>query len=787
VEEKMRLLKLMVIIANTFLLTGLLFSQSGGDYKPEKIQLKAEKFDLSNIRLFEGTPFYRAQELNKKILLSYDPDRLMARFRSEAGMKPKAEAYGGWEAEGIAGHSLGHYLSGCSLMFASTGDSRFKNRVDYLVDELELCQRANGNGYAMCIPRGKELFKEVSEGKIETQRFNLNGCWVPIYTLHKEMAGLRDAFHLCGNKKALEVERRLADWFYTIIGHLNDDQMQKIMYCEHGGIMEVLLDLYQDTDDPRYLELARKFWHKEIMDPMLQGKDILPGYHGNTQIPKFIGLARFYEMTGDRRAKIASEFFWDRVVNHHSYVTGGHGLNEYFGPPDTLSERLDTDTTETCNVYNMLKQTGHLFSWKPEARYFDYYERALLNHILASEHPENGTVVYNLNLEMGGFKHFQNPEWFTCCIGTGMENHSKYGESIYFHNDEELYVNLFIASELNWKEKGLTIRQETAFPEDDAISLKFHSEKPVRLAVCIRYPYWAEKGAEVRINGLTVEVTSIPSSYIKLLRKWEDGDEITFRFPFSLRLESMPDNPGRTAIFFGPVLLAGILGAVDDSRAVDPMFVPVLLTSGKPVSEWLRPAEGKTNTFWLSGVGRPADVELRPFYRTYDCRYTVYWDLVDEARWKEKQKQYEQLQKEKLELEKRTIDFVQPGQQKSEVEHKIKLENSEEGESKGKKWRSARDGGWFSYELKLAQRKDLLLRVTYGYVRRNTVVEFYLDNEKFKEQVIQGSNSARMETVDYPLPYELIKGKKAITLKIQSRPGQMIPAIFEVRIIRAKN
>lgn len=782
----MKLLKPIIIIAGIILLSGMFFRQREDAYKAEKIQCRVEKFDLSQVRLIEGTSFYRAQELNKKILLSYDPDRLMARFRSEAGLEPKAKAYGGWEAEGIAGHSLGHYLSGCSLMFASTGDPRFKNIVDYLVDELELCQKANGNGYVMCIPRGKELFKEVSEGKIETQRFNLNGCWVPIYTLHKELAGLRDAFHLCGNKKALEVERQLADWFHTIIGHLSDDQMQKIMYCEHGGIIEVLLDLYQDTDDERYLMLAKKFWHKEIMDPMLQGKDILPGYHGNTQIPKFLGLSRLYEMTGDRRARIASEFFWDRVVNHHSYVTGGHGLNEYFGPPDTLSERLDTDTTETCNVYNMLKLTGHLFSWKPEANYFDFYERALLNHILASQHPENGTVVYNLTLEMGGFKHFQDPEWLTCCIGTGMENHSRYGENIYFHNNEELYVNLFIASELNWNEKGLVLRQETSFPESDTISLKFRSEGPVRLGVCIRYPSWAEKGAEVKINGQAVEVTSLPSSYIKLSRKWKDGDEITFRFPFSLRLESMPDNPGRAAIFFGPLVLAGIVGEVDDPGAGDPMFVPVLLTSGKPVSEWLKPVEGKTNTFRLSGVGRPADVELRPFYRTYDNRYTIYWDLVEEANWKEKQQKYAQLQKEKLDLEKRTVDFIQPGQEKSELEHKIKLENSEDGESRGKKWRSARDGGWFSYELKLAQRKDLLLRVTYGYVGRDTVVDFYLDDEKFQEHVIKGSSAARMETADYPLPYEIIKGKKTIILKIQSRPGQMIPAIFEVRVIMAR-
>lgn len=576
----------------------------------------------------------------------------------------------------------------------------------------------------------------------------------------------------------------MADWFYTIIEHLDEEQMQKLMFCEHGGIMEVLLDLWQDNLEPRYLQMAKKFWHREIMDPILSGKDILPGYHANTQIPKFIGLAKLYELTGDKRGRISAEFFWERVVNHHSYVNGGHSLNEYFGPPDRLSERLDANTAETCNVYNMLKLTEHLFSWKPDAKYFDFYERALLNHILSSQNPVDGKVVYYLSPEMGGYKAFQNPEWFTCCIGTGMENHSKYGENIYFHTDDELFINLFIASKLNWKEKGLTLFQETKFPEEDSIIIKFKMERPSIFSLYIRYPWWAKRGVELKINGQPYPVTSVPSSYIKISKEWKDGDEIFLRFPMSFYLESMPDNQDRIAIMYGPLLLAGILGPIDDPRAEDDLYVPFLLTNDKDVNEWLIPVSGKTNVFRLSGVGKPRDVELQPFYLIHDCRYTVYWDRVNEDEWREKEERYRKKLNEKLELEKKTIDFVIPGNKESEMLHKIKTENSDEGETKRKKYRIARDGGWFSYELKVAKVKPLCLRVTYGHVRRDSVLEIYIDDFKLTEKVIKGSDSVSFDYFEYPVPDELIRGRKSIRVKFSSRKNETTPRILDLRIVK---
>jgi hypothetical protein len=677
-------------------------------------------------------------------------------------------------------------------MYASTGDKRFKDRAAYIVDELAACQDANHTGYAMCVPRGKGIFKEIQRGDIKTQPFDLNGCWVPIYTLHKEMAGLRDDYHLCNNPKALDVEVKLADWFETIIGNLTDEQMQKLMFCEHGGIAEVLADLAADTGQQKYMQMAKKFHHKEMMDPMIEQKDILAGYHGNTNIPKMIGLARIYELTGDVPSKTGAEFFWDRVAHHHSYVTGGNGINEYLGPADKLSDQLGPGTTETCNVYNMLKLSSHLFCWEPRAGVGDFYERALLNHILSSQNPENGRVTYNLSLGMGGFKDFQDPNGFTCCIGTGMENHAQYGNSIYYHNDTELYVNLFIASQLDWKDKGLKITQNTNFPDDGKIKLTFKCQKPVDLAVYIRCPYWAVKGAEVKINGEARKVAAVPSTFIKLAQNWKDGDSIEVNFPMSLRLEAMPDNPNRVAIMYGPLVLGGNLGPENDPKANQPMYVPVLITSGRTVEQWVKAADGKPNNFTLANVGKPRDVKLFPFYKMYDNRYTIYWDVFTDTQWTEKQKEYARIQQEKLDLEARTVDFVQPGEQQPEVDHNLKFESSSAfGRGEGPRGRRANNGGWFSYDLKVVQNEPLTLQIIYTGFGRN-VFDVLVDDQKIGElapppnQPNQQDRRRAPVSVEYKLATETLKDKSKITVKFAARPEKSTGTVFGVILLKDK-
>jgi DUF1680 family protein len=455
---------------------------------PEVIPFRALPFSLVDVKLLDG-PFLHATELDAKTLLNYEPDRLLSKFYAEAGLKPKAEHYMGWENETIAGHSLGHYLSACSMMYQTTGDKRFLDRVNYIVSELKYLQDADGKGYIGAFPNGKKILEdEVAKGNIRSQGFDLNGIWVPFYTEHKMMAGLSDAYHLCGNSVALEVERRFADWIDGIVSPLNDDQVQKMLRCEHGGISETLADLYADTKDEKYLRISKIFYQKAILDSLKEERDVLPGKHCNTNIPKLIGLSRIYELTGDTSDRKAAEFFWNTVVRHHSYVSGGNGNEEYFGPEDKLRNRLGEGTTETCNVYNMLKLSEHLFEWNASARVADFYERALFNHILSSQNPESGNVTYNLSLDMGGFKDFQDPFSFTCCVGSGMENHSKYGKNIYYHNDNELFIFQFIASELNWKEKNIRVTQKTSFPEEQGSQFEFKCEKPVKLTLQVRYP-----------------------------------------------------------------------------------------------------------------------------------------------------------------------------------------------------------------------------------------------------------------------------------------------------------
>jgi hypothetical protein len=604
------------------------------------ISFRALPFELSDVRLLDG-PFLHATELDENTLLNYEPDRLLSKFYSETGLKPKAEHYMGWENETIAGHILGHYLSACSMMYRTTGDKRFLDRVNYIVDELKKLQDTDGQGYIGAFPNGKKILtEEVAKGNIRSKGFDLNGIWVPFYTEHKMMAGLRDAYRQCGNKVALEVEKRFADWLEGIVSRLNEEQVQNMLRCEHGGIAETLADLYADTKDERYLKMSKIFYQKAILDPLKAGIDVLPGKHCNTNIPKLIGLSRIYELTGDTTDKKAAEFFWKTVVNHHSYVTGGNGNKEYFGPEDRFRDRLGPETTESCNVYNMLKLTEHIFEWDASVKAADFYERALFNHILSTLNPENGRVTYNLSLEMGGYKVFQDPFEFTCCIGTGMENHSKYGRNIFYHNDNELFVFQYIASVLTWKEKGLIITQNTKYPEEQGTTLEFKCETPVKLTVQVRYPAWARDGMAVRINGKNKYVYQKPGSFVTVEGTWKTGDKIEVNIPFSLRLEPMPDDSDRVAIMYGPLVLASDLGPVKDSISKDVMYVPVLITGDRNPSDWMKPIEGKPNTFITVNVGKPRDVIMKPFYSTYDRRYSVYWDLFSEAAWNAKQAEY---------------------------------------------------------------------------------------------------------------------------------------------------
>jgi len=600
--------------------------------------IKAKPFDLKQVRLLDSA-FKENMERDKSYLLQLDPNRFLHSFRVTAGLASDAEPYGGWEMPTgeLRGHSLGHYLSACSLMYASTGDEGFKTRADYIVTELAKCQDAlPSQGYN---PGFLSAYPEEFFERVERRQ----SVWAPYYTLHKILAGLFDAYQQTGNQQALDVLEKMADWLTFRISKLTDEGMQIVLLNEFGGMNEVLANLYGVTGKPEHLKLSLAFNDAVVLDPLARHEDRLDRMHANTQIPKAIGAARQYELTGENRYHEIAQFFWERVALHRSYAIGGHSDDELFFPVSRFSQHLSSVTAETCNTYNMLKLTRHLFGWEPSAQLMDFYERALFNHILGSQDPKTGMMLYFSSLRPGHVKIYNTPEnSFWCCTGTGMENHAKYGETIYFHDDASLYVNLFIPSELTWDEKSITLRQETSFPEEAATHLTFHCEQSVKLALKIRYPSWA-KDVSISVNGEAQTVESSAGSYVTIEREWSDGDRIDVQLPMSLYLEALPDDSNKVAVLYGPIVLAGALGTQNMPEVYNPDYhtrealvnrwpvppVPVFVGNWDQVLMSIEPSEGKPLTFHTKGIGKPNDVEMIPFYRMHHQRYTVYWQLAE--------------------------------------------------------------------------------------------------------------------------------------------------------------
>ncbi|HUA38170.1 MAG TPA: beta-L-arabinofuranosidase domain-containing protein [Candidatus Sulfopaludibacter sp.] len=629
-----------------FLAGAIMVGLSSGS-RGAAIDLSAQQFPPGDVRLLDG-PFRSAMGLDAKYLLSLEPDRLLSGFRSESGLTPKAAKYGGWESTKLAGHTLGHYLSACSRMYQDTGDRQFLDRVNYIVAQLAECQKANANGYVAAMPDGKQVFGDVAQGKINAEGFNLNGGWSPWYTIHKELAGLIDAYRFCDNPQALAVATNLANWVYDTTRNLSDEQWQKMLICEYGGMNEALANLYGLTQNERYLDLAEKFYDQAVLAPLAAGRDDLSGKHDNTQVPKIVGAARIYELTGQPRYADLARFYWQRVALNRSYVIGGSGDNEGFFPTNQWASHLNAATCETCCTYNMLKLTLHLFEWSPAAAEMDFYERALYNDILASQDPDTGMFVYLMSLQPGGFKTYSTPEnSFWCCVGTGMENHSRYGQAIYLHGDGSLYVNLFIASELSWPEQGLVVRQDTKFPNQDTTRLTFQCRQPVKLALKIRWPAWAESPPGISINGQAQTVSGQPASYVTLDRQWHDGDVVKIHLPMSLRTEPLPGTTNLLAVLYGPIVLAGELGASgmpadpdakDQTKFVKwpPAPVPVFVADDDSILKHIR-ATRRPLTFRTKYLARPEDVTLVPFYEVQHQRYTVYWHVLSPTEWQQQE------------------------------------------------------------------------------------------------------------------------------------------------------
>jgi DUF1680 family protein len=745
--------------------------------------VQAYPFDIKDVRLLDG-PFREAMEADARYLLQVAPDRLLSDFRVHSGLEPKGKKYGGWESSGLAGHTLGHYLSACAMEYASTGDERYLQRVNYIVDELAVCQAARRTGYVGAIPREDSVWMEVAAGRIRSRGFDLNGAWSPWYTVHKVMAGLLDAYLYCDNAKAVQVEKGMADWTGTVVNHLNDSLLQKMLACEYGGMNEVLVNTYAITGDKKYLDLSYRFHDRRILDSLSLGMDDLTGKHSNTQIPKAIGCARRYELTGDEKDSTIAAFFWKTVVNDHSYATGGNSNYEYLGAPRKLNDYLSDNTTETCNTYNMLKLTRHLFTWHPEARLMDYYEKALYNHILSSQNHEDGMMCYFVPLRMGTRKEYSDPfNTFTCCVGSGMENHVKYGESIYFRGkDGGLYVNLFISSRLNWKEKGVTIEQSGQLPAHDTVLLTVGAAKPVTFTMRIRRPSWVRAGMKVVINGRPEQhITVGADGYMAITRRWSDHDKVRITLPESFYTESLPDNADRVALFYGPVLLAGVFGNTEP----DPLKgVPVLVTSETDPNKWIK-KEGLV--FHTSNVGQPGDVELIPFNRTKNEYYSVYWDRFTPQGWAVRQDQYREEIRRRQELEDRTIDRLRLGEMQPERDHSFTGEDLQTGEEHGQKWRSSENGGSFSFTMKVDPAVSNTLICSYwGSDHRGRIFNIQVDGQTIATQDLNGFKESRFYEIKYPVPQELVKGKNTVTVKFSagSANNSVGPVYGTIRMVK---
>ena len=744
-----------------------------------RVPLSAQAFGLQDVRLLEG-PFRQAMELDRQYLLSLDVDQLLHTFRLNAGLPSQATPLGGWEEPKgeLRGHFAGHYLTAVALLYGSTGDARLKAKADALVAGLAVCQAKLPGGYLSAFP--EEFFDRVE---------NQQRVWAPYYTLHKLYAGLLDAYVYCDNPQALEVCRKFADWVIARNARLSDDRMQRMLDAEHGGMNEGLANLYALTGEEKYLAISRRFNHEAVIGPAARRQDTLTGLHANTQIPKFVGTARQYELTGEASLQTASRFFWDTVVKERSYVIGGHSDGEHFSPKETLSTAFGPSTTETCNTYNMLKLTRHLFAWEPRAEYADYYERALLNHILASQNPADGMTCYYVPLRPGSRKTYcDSHNSFWCCTGTGIENHAKYGDSIYFHDGADtLYVNLFIASELTHPTRGYSVRQETRFPEEDTTRLTLRTSQPGPGTLKLRYPAWARSGVILTVNGERQTVDVQPGSYLTMRREWRDGDRVEAKFPFSLRTEGFRDNPHRFAFLHGPVVLA----AETDPR----LPAPALVAEDAQVLSSLTPVSGRASTFTsaagvfrVPGRNEDREVTLEPFYQLHGGRnYTVYFDQLTPVQWRTAEQKYAAEQARQQELEARTVDVVHPGGEQSERDHQLQGEQTGSGPFGDRRFRHATEGGWFSYVLKvLPDQPQELLATYWGSDAGGRVFDVLVDGVRIHTQRLEGRHPDRFFDEVYAIPAEQLRGKASITVKFQAHPDNFAGGVFGLRVMRSR-
>ena len=697
-------------------------------------KLYKDEFPLGDITLLDG-PLKHARDLNVQVLLKYDCDRMLAPYRKEAGLQPRKPSYPNWD--GLDGHVGGHYLSALAIN-AATGNEECRKRMEYMISELQLVLDANNqrpeawcHNYIGGVPNSAKMWTAFSKGDFGPYF----GTWAPFYNIHKMYAGLRDAWLYCGNEQAKNLFLKFCDWAVDITRDLNDEQMEKMLGNEHGGMNEVLADAYAITGEQKYLDCARRFSHRMLLVPLENGKDCLDNMHANTQIPKVIGYQRIAELAHDVQYHNASEYFWEIVTRQRSLALGGNSRREHFPTKENCIDYInDIDGPESCNTYNMLKLTEDLNRVKPNGMYGDFYETAMFNHILSAQHPQHGGYVYFTSARPRHYRNYSAPnEAMWCCVGTGMEDHGKYGQFVWTHDkgvkaeDDALYMNLFVASELNWKDRKMVIRQQTAFPYAETSVVEVAKGKGTFI-LKVRKPSWCEN---FTVKGVGFDADSYEENgFVCIKRKWKKGDQVKISMPMHAYIKPMINVPQYVAIMYGPILLGMKTGTedmrsliADDSRfgqyaggkklALDeaPILLPKHLDD---IAKNLKPVPGKPLHFKLAThMENTIDGELQPFFEIHDSRYMMYWLALGENDYKAYMQKLADEEKARQALEARTVDKVNPGEQQPETDHRMETDDSNKGNTEGIFFRDAKDGHYFSYLMQTKGETNLSLQLKF--------------------------------------------------------------------------
>ncbi|WP_055146866.1 glycoside hydrolase family 127 protein [Jiulongibacter sediminis] len=751
-------------------------------------------FRLGQVEILEG-PFKNAEQRNKEYLLKLDADRLLAPFYKNAGLTPKAENYGNWENTGLDGHVGGHYVSALAMMKAATGDKEISKRFDYVLKELKKCQEAAGNGMLTGVVNGKKVFGEVSNGDIRATSFGLNDGWVPLYNQHKIFAGLKDAYEIGESELGKTMFIDLCNWFFEITKNLTDEQIQNMLRSEHGGLNEVFLDAYSLTGEQKFLELAYRFSHQTLLKPLAKGEDPLTGMHANTQIPKVVGFAKIGDTDKNADYLTAAQNFWNKVVNERSVAIGGNSVREHFHPKDDFSTMISSEQgPENCNTYNMLRLSKALYFNEPQAKYIDYYERALYNNILSSIHPEKGGFVYFNPMRPNHYRVYSSvQEDFWCCVGSGIENHGKYGEMVYAHNGDNLYVHLFIASKLD-TENGLVLTQKTCFPYEQQTQFELTLDSPKAFSLFLRKPEWLE-ATEIFVNEEKINPELTVGQYFKINRTWKNGDVIRYALPLNISLEKLPDDSNWGAFKAGPIVLAAEyeaqegdnffgdgsrMGHVAKGKLIPVYEAPAVLDATGDYTSHLKPQNQSKLTYELTGLSTGKPLTLKPYLAIHEKRYQVYFQLSNPDDFEKQQAEQKAVEEKQLALEKITVDRITLGEQQPESDHFFKDGGSYRGLGADSYYRST--WGSISYQLKAGQKVKRLLLVMNDLIA-NRAMEVWLNGNLLDQIAFDQNEPENRHEVSILLPKNLRKLNQYI-LEIKAVDGKHSPAITDIRLLK---